>query len=115
MLKDDQYNDAEVYRVNRDTFIALSYTPEDPGIAKDPLQPLDDKQLWGKNMSFGPQLGNSKLMDPWFWYVHPRKLSKKQEQHWITRSKSFLFRPFFFAFDAAHSSPRQLPSPSRHT
>ncbi|TFK58607.1 hypothetical protein BDN72DRAFT_738158, partial [Pluteus cervinus] len=68
-LKDDQYNDAQVYRVNRDAFIALRYALGHPDILKDPLQPLHDKELWGKNTSFAPQLGDSKLMDPWFWYI----------------------------------------------
>ena len=66
---------ADKYRRARKALLALGLCPTDKS-----LQPLLDSQLWGKNDSTAPDLGETKKEEPWFWTVgQPSGLSVSEE------------------------------------
>ncbi|TFK61666.1 hypothetical protein BDN72DRAFT_777997 [Pluteus cervinus] len=69
-LKADQVDDAAVYRLGREAYVKLRYPSNDEVlIGEDPLKPLLDTELWGKDTTRQPVLGDTHRHEPWFWTV----------------------------------------------
>jgi len=64
------------------TLIALGLPQDD-----STLQPLSNDQLWAKDASKPPWLGDTKKEDPWFWTVGQLAgLLPKEEKEWSLES-----------------------------
>jgi hypothetical protein len=77
-LSKDKVSAADKYRRARIALLKLGL-PEDDKV----LQPLQDNQLWMKNVNEPRKLGETVTPDPWIWTVgRPMGMSKEQEADW---------------------------------
>lgn len=77
-LTADKVSAADEYRRARAALLTLGLPSEDKS-----LQPLSNSELWGKDTSKLPELGDSKRVEPWFWTAgRPSNLSTKEEAEW---------------------------------
>jgi hypothetical protein len=84
-ITQNKVSEADKYRRARLALIALGFSEDDKS-----LQPLKDNQLWGKNDSAAPALGETKKEEPWFWTVgRPSGLDPVEELAWSLESKLF--------------------------
>lgn len=75
---------ADKYRRAYTALLALGLSVKDQA-----LQPLHDNELWGKNESREPAVGETKKVEPWFWAVgRPSGLSQIEELKWSVESES---------------------------
>lgn len=77
-LSEDKVHAADKYRRAWRALLML-------GLPKNhqPLRPLHDSELWGKDTSRPSQLGDTKLEEPWFWSVGiPSGLSDTEHAEW---------------------------------
>jgi len=78
-LSEDKINAADKYRHARSCALLNLGLPKN----HQPLRPLHDSELWGKDASRPAQLGDTKLEEPWFWSVGiPSGLSETERDEW---------------------------------
>lgn len=85
-LAAEKVSGADKYRRVRSALLMLGL-PEDDGT----LQPLFNNQLWSKNESLGPRVGETKAKkeEPWFWRVgRPVGMTPAEEIAWSVERKS---------------------------
>jgi hypothetical protein len=88
-LATDKVSAADKYRRARQALLSLGLSEDDKT-----LQPLFDNQLWSKNKSSGPRVGETKTKkeEPWFWLVgRPAGMTPAEEIAWSVERKIMLF------------------------
>ena len=69
---------ADKYRNARNALLGLGLSDND-----STFQPLEDSDLWMKNVVEPHVFGGSRIQDPWFWTVgRPSGLSENEETEW---------------------------------
>ncbi|KAJ7073391.1 hypothetical protein B0H15DRAFT_963765 [Mycena belliarum] len=77
-LANDRITAADDYRHHRNALLNLGFPDNDKN-----LQPLLNSELWAKNSRESAKLGESGLVDPWFWTVgRPADMTPVEEKAW---------------------------------
>jgi len=82
-LAADKVSAGDKYRRARAALLKLGLSESD-----SVFRPLENKDLWMKNVSMPRQMGDDDKPDPWFWTVgRPGGMTQEEESEWSRESK----------------------------